>query len=186
MQVLDALERARALVAQADDEGAKRAYLDVLRQDPANFFALNELGTLALSGGFRSAARTAYQQAVQHHPGNKIAQVNLANVLREQQDLAGARLHYEQALSIDSDFHEAHQGMAWVLSQLGEEGADQHRQRGYAGHAVVSRAYRGIGTGVPVLMLVSIHAGNVATQLWLDDRHFAITAIYAEFYDAGM
>jgi Tetratricopeptide repeat len=182
----DALAHAVALVAKGQDEAAKQAYLDILRRDPTHFHALNELGTLALSGGFRSAARTAYQQAVKHHPGNKIAHVNLANVLREQQDLAGARLHYEEALSIDADFHEAHQGMAWVLSQLGEEGADQHRQRGYAGHAVVSQAYRGIGTGVPVLMLVSVHAGNVATQLWLNDRHFALTAIYTEFYDAGM
>ena len=182
----DALTRAAALVAQGQDETAKQAYLDILRRQPTHFDALNELGTLALSGGFRSAARTAYQQAVRHHPGNKVAHVNLANVLREQQDLAGARLHYERALSIDPDFHEAHQGMAWVLSQLGEEGADQHRQRGYVGHALVSRAYRGTSTGVPVLMLVSVHAGNLPTKLWLNDHHFAVTAIYAEFYDAGM
>jgi hypothetical protein len=182
----DALARAAALVANGQDEAAKQLYLDVLRRDPTHFHALNELGTLALSGGFRSAALTAYQQAVQHHPGNKVAHVNLANVLREQQDLAAARRHYLQALSIDPDFPEAHQGMAWVLSQLGEPGAEQHRQQGYAGHAVVSRAYRGTGTGVPLLMLVSIHGGNVATQLWLNDRHFAVTAIYAEFHDAGM
>ena len=182
----DALAHAVALVAKGQDEAAKQAYLDILRRDPTHFHALNELGTLALSGGFRSAARSAYRWAVKHHPGNKIAHVNLANVLREQQDLAGARLHYEQALSIDPDFQEAHQGMAWVLSQLGEQHADQHRQRGYANHAVLSRAYRGTGTGVPLLILVSVHAGNVATQLWLNDRHFAVTAIYAEFYDAGM
>jgi hypothetical protein len=182
----DALAHAVALVAKGQDEAAKQAYLDILRRDPTHIHALNELGTLALSGGFRSAARSAYQQAVKHHPDNKFAHVNLANVLREQQDLEGARLHYEQALSIDPDFYEAHQGMAWVLSQLGEPGADLHRQRGYANHAVVSRAYRGTGTGVPVLMLVSVHAGNVAMQPWLNDRHFAVTAIYAEFYDAGM
>src|SRR6202142_2931703 len=109
MQVSEVLERARALVRQADDEGAKQAYLDVLRRDPTHFHALNELGTLALSGGFRSAALTAYQQAVRHHPGNKVAHVNLANVLREQQDLAAARRHYLEALSIDPDFPEAHQ-----------------------------------------------------------------------------
>src|ERR1700735_2532906 len=113
--IADALAHAVALAATGEDEAAKQAYLDVLRRDPTHFHALNELGTLALLGGFRSAARTAYQQAVQHHPRNKIAQVNLANVLREQHDVAGARLHYEQALSIDPDFHEAHQGMAWVL-----------------------------------------------------------------------
>jgi hypothetical protein len=183
---VDALARAAALAAMGQDEAAKQAYLDILRSDPTHLQALNQLGTLALLGGYRSAARTAYQQAVQHHPGNKIAHVNLANVLREQQDLSGARRHYEHALAIDPDLHEAHQGMAWVLGQLGEEGAAQHRQRGYVGHAVVSRAYRGTGTGVALLLLVSVDSGNVATQLWLNDRHFAVTAIYAEFYDARM
>ena len=61
----DALAHAVALVAKGQDEAAKQAYLDILRRDPTHFHALNELGTLALSGGFRSAARTAYQQAVQ-------------------------------------------------------------------------------------------------------------------------
>lgn len=182
----DALAHAMALVAQGQDEAAKRAYLEILRRDPTHFHALNELGTLALAGGFRSAARTAYQQAVEHHPGNKIAHVNLANVLREQQDLAQCRWHYQQALAIDPDFHEAHQGMAWVLRRLGEAGADQHRQRGYAGHAMVARPYRGPGTGIPLLLLVSVDGGNVPMQLWLTDRHFAVTAIYAEFYTDAM
>jgi hypothetical protein len=181
----DALLHALTLAAAGHDEAAKQAYLEILRRDPTNVLALNELGTLALSGGFRAAARTAYQQAVQHHPRNKVARVNLANVLRQQQDLAGARRHYERALSIDPDCHEAHQGMASVLSQLGEPGAEHHRQKGYTGHALVSQPYRGTGTGIPLLLLISVYTGNVATQLWLNDRHFAVTAIYAEFYDTA-
>jgi hypothetical protein len=186
MQVLDALERARALVAQADDEGAKRAYLDVLRQDPTNFFALNELGTLALAGGFRSAARTAYSQAVAHHPGNKIVRVNLANVLREDNDPIGARLHYEAALAIDPELHEAHQGMAWVLTELGLDGAEHHRERGFAGHALVTQPYRGAGAGVPILLLVSARGGNIPTRLWIDDRRFTIHALYADYADPDL
>ena len=185
MQVLDTLERARALVAQADDEGAKRAYLEVLGQDPTNFFALNELGTLALAGGFRSAARTAYTQAIAHHPGNKVARVNLANVLREDNDPGGARVHYEAALAIDPDLHEAHQGMAWVLTELGLEGAESHRQRGFAGHALVTKPYRGVGSGVPILLLVSARGGNIPTRLWIDDRRFTIHALYTDFVDWG-
>jgi hypothetical protein len=186
MEVSDALERARALVRQADDEGAKLAYLDVLREDPANFIALNELGTLALAGGFRSAARTAYSQAVAHHPANKIARVNLANVLREDNDPAGARLHYEAALAIDPGFHEAHQGMAWVLTELGLDGADQHRMRGFSGHARVTKPYRGTGAGVPMLLLVSARGGNIPTGLWIDDRRFTIHALYTDYLDLGL
>src|ERR1700722_748940 len=164
IDIAQTLEHARALAAAAQDEAAKQSYLDILRHDPTHFFALNELGTLAYSGGYRSAARTAYLQAVQHHPGNKTVRVNLANLLREENDLAAARLHYEAALALDPDFPEAHQGMAVVLSELGLEGADRHWHRGYSGHSVVSKPYRGTGTGVPLLMLVSARGGNIPTQ----------------------
>ena len=180
-----ALARARALAAKAEDGAARQAYLAVLQRDPTNFSALNELGTLAFAGGFRSAARTAYQQAVRYHPGNKIARVNLANLLREEQDPSAARPHYEAALAIDPGLHEAHQGMAWVLQELGLEDAGGHWQKGYSGHAVLSRPYRGTGVGLPLLMLVSARGGNIPTQLWLNDRLFAASAIYTEFYDPG-
>jgi glutathione synthase/RimK-type ligase-like ATP-grasp enzyme len=182
----EALRHARTLVAKADDEAAKQAYLDILRADPTHLSALNELGTLALSGGFRTAARSAYLQAVQHHPGDKIVRVNLANLLREDHDLAGARLHYEKALAIDPDFPEAHQGMAGVLNELGLEGAEQHRQKGFLGRAVVAKSYRGTGIGVPLLLLVSARGGNIPTQLWISDRQFAVTAVYTEFHDPAL
>jgi hypothetical protein len=186
MEIVDALERARALARQAQDEAAKQAYVEVLRRDPTNFSALNELGTLALAGGFRSAARTAYLHAVQHHPGNKIGRVNLANVLWADNDFAGAKLHYQAALAIDPALCEAHRGMALVLWELREEGAEQHWQRGLAGHALVTEPYRGTGIGVPLLMLVSARGGNIPTRLWIDDRRFTVHAIYTEFYDPRM
>jgi tetratricopeptide repeat protein len=180
------LEHARALVAKGEDDAAKQAYIAVLRQDPTHFSALNELGTLAHVGGFRSAARTAYLQAVLHHPGNKVARVNLANLLYEEGDTAGARLHYQTALTIDPDLPEANQGMARILSALGCEAAAQHWQKGFAGHAVVSKPYRGAGVAVPLLVLVSARGGNVPMQHWINHRLFAVTVIYAEFYDSAI
>jgi tetratricopeptide (TPR) repeat protein len=160
-----ALAHARALAARGEDEAARQAYLAVLQRDPTNFSALNELGTLPFAGGICSSARTAYQQAVRYHPANKIAPVNLANLLREEQDPTAARAHYEAALAIDPDLHETHQGMACVLQELGLEDKDQHWQKGYAGHAIVSKPYRGTGIGLPLLMLVSARGGNIPTQL---------------------
>jgi hypothetical protein len=122
---------------------------------------------------------------VQHHPANKTVRVNLANLLREENDLAGARLHYQAALAIDPEFPEAHQGMAAVMYELGLEGADHHWLKGYSGHAVVSRPYRGTGMGVALLMLVSARGGNIPTNLWIGDRRFAVTAIYTEFHDSS-
>jgi len=180
--IAEPLARARALAARAEDAAAREAYLEVLRRDPTHFMALNELGNLALSGGFRSAARTAYVQAVQHHPANKVAHVNLANLLRVERDVAGARRHYETALAIDPEMHEAHQGLGWVLDELGEPGAEWHREKGYAGHAVVTQPYRGTGTGIPLLLLVSARLGNISTSRWLSERRYSVTAIYADYY----
>ena len=47
----------------------------------------------------------------------------------------------------------------------------------------LSRSYRGTGSGVPLLLLVAARGGNIPTQHWIDDHHFDITAIHADFYD---
>jgi hypothetical protein len=177
-----ALCRARALVVKGDDEAAKHAYLEVLLADPVHCGALTELGALAHASGFVSAARDAYRQAVQCHPSNKVAHVGYAYLLNETGDYAAARFHYQAALAIDPDLPEAHQGLARVLTQMGEN-ADEHWQKGFSGHAVVRRRYRGTGTGIPLLMLVAAVGGNIPTQHWIDDRIFAVTAVYADFFD---
>ncbi len=110
--------------------------------------------------------------------------VNLGNLLAEEQDFAAARTQYEAALAADPDLAEAHQGLARVLSELGEAAAaGLHWQRGFAGRALVTRPYRGTGSAVPVLLLVSARGGNIPTQQILDDRVFAVSALYAEFFD---
>src|ERR1700690_1272940 len=183
MEAEDLLERARALSQAADDEAAKLAYIQVLRSDPTSFHALNELGNLALAGGFRSAARTAYAEAVRRHPGNPVARVNLANVLRGDNDIAGARLHYEAALAMDSRMHQAHQGMAWVLKDIDRDAAERHLQLGFSGRSLVTIPYRGKARGVPPCLLVSARGGNIPTDLWINDRRFTIHALYTEFSD---
>jgi len=179
-----ALERARQLAAAGEDQAAQQAYIEVLRHDPTHRAALDELGTLAYAGGFRSAARTAYLQLLQHHPDDKHGHVNLANLLYAEGDHDHASVHYQAALRIDPDFPGGHQGMARILTAAGKEAAAApHWRRGFEGHAVVSNPYRGSGTAVPLLVLVSARSGNVPSQLWITHRHFAVNALYAEFYD---
>lgn len=179
------LARARALYARGDDAAARQAYLDVLGQDPTLFSALNELGTLALATGHRAAARTAYEHAVKLHRENPLARVNLGNLLLEDEDLPGARTQFEAALGIDDSICEAHRGLARILSALGEESlAAPHWRKGFGGDAaLVAQRYRGADAGVPVLLLVSARGGNIPTQRFLGDRHFAVTALYAEFFE---
>ena len=183
-EIAEGLAHARRLAAKGEDEPAKAAYLDVLRRDPTHFAALNELGALAYGSGHRSAARSCYEQAVRSHPGNPVGRINLANLLYDEGDLAGAQTQYEAALAADGEFAAAHQGLARVLSELGErEAAAPHWQQGFAGHALVERPYRGTANPVRLLLLVSAKGGNIPTGQWLDDRVFAVAALYTEFYD---
>ena len=178
----DALRRARGLLASGDHEAAKLAYLEVLRADPTHCGALTELGALAHGGGFVSAARDAYRQAVQFHPTSKAAQVGYAFLLHEAGDLRAARGHYQAALAVDPDLAEAHQGLARILAESGEDAAE-HWRKGFAGRAVVRRRYRGDGAGVALLLLVAAVGGNIPTQHWIDDRVFAVTAVFADFFN---
>lgn len=182
----DGLRRARAYAALAQDEAAKQAYVDVLRLDPTSLPALTEIGALAHASGHRSAARTAYAQAVRHHPDSALGQVALANLLVEDGELLNACDHYRAALDVDAVFPPAHQGLARVLTELGDPAAEPHWQQGFAGHAVVTQRYRGTGPGVTLLLLVSARGGNVATRQWIDDQVFRVTAIHADFHDPAL
>jgi tetratricopeptide (TPR) repeat protein len=180
-----ALFRARRLLADGDHIAARQAYLDALHFDPRHPVALTELGGLAHTGGYISAAREAFRQAVRFNPDYLPARLGYGDLLCEAGDPAAACLHYQAALVIDADLPRAHQGLARALHALGEDGGE-HWHKGFAGHAVVSqcvRGVRGVGVGIPLLMLVSAVGGNVSMRHWLDSRVFAVTAIYADFFD---
>ncbi|HEX3917918.1 MAG TPA: tetratricopeptide repeat protein [Caulobacteraceae bacterium] len=180
------LAEAQALAARGDDEAAKRAYLDLLRGDPALLPALLELARLALRGGHRSAARTLYQQAIFCHPAEPAARVNLGNLLIETGEFETARAAFVAALAAAPSLAAAHQGLARVLTALGEAAmAEAHWRQGFAagGGWLAPQPYHGTGEGVRILVLVSARGGNIPTRTLLDDTVFAVTALYAEFYD---
>lgn len=178
----EAVSRAQNLARRGEDEAAKRDYLEALRCDPTHFIALNDLAALLCASGHRSAARRAYAQAIAHHPQNPVAPANLGNLLYEDGDAAGAERLFRSALAADPDFPAAHQGLARILDERGDE-AERHWRKGFVGHAVVTRRYCGAPPGIPLLLLVSARLGNMATRRWIDDRHFAVTEIFVEFFD---
>jgi tetratricopeptide (TPR) repeat protein len=177
-------ERALGLHATGRDEEAKRVYLAVLERDATHFAALNNLGTMLFNNGYRSAARTAYRQAVAHHPGNVTGRINYGNALYDNDELYQAQDQYEAALSVDPAAVMAHQGLAYVLDRLGDElGAARHRDAGYSNDPIAILPYRGTETPIPVLLLVSALGGNVSTDRFLDDRVFFTTKLFADYYD---
>lgn len=178
------LERARLLTELGMREEARDAYLQLLAKDPMNFTAMNNLGTLLLSMGFRSAARTAYE-AVTQHWSQPTAHVNLGNLLREDRNFDAARKHYETALRLTSaERAKAHQGLAYIMSELGDfEEAEKHRRLGFQDESLVVLPYRGKAEPIPVIVLISAMGGNVPTHSFLDDRTFLMSIIVAEFFD---
>lgn len=181
-----ALQRARGLAAANQDAAAKQAYLDILRVDPAHLAALREFAALASESGHRSAAITLYRQAVQHHPADAICRVQLARLLYDAGEPQAAKAEYRAAVAIDPDLAPAHLGLAKLLTDLGEPGAEPHWQRGFSGPAISTMRYRGGGTPLPLLLLVCARGGNIPTEPLRLDRHFAVTAIYADVYDAAL
>jgi len=178
------LERARLLMELGQRDEAKTAYLEALAKDPMNASAMNNLGTLLLTMGFRTAARTAYEAAVRY-ARNPMAHMNLANLLIEDRELEAAREHYETALRLTAADHaKAHQGLATVLLNLGEtEAAARHREQGFRNYAVIAQPYCGKNDPIRVIVLISAMGGNVPTHSFLDDRFFQITMIVSEYFD---
>jgi glutathione synthase/RimK-type ligase-like ATP-grasp enzyme len=86
-------------------------------------------------------------------------------------------------LRSDPAHAEAHQGLAYVLAEQGDrEGAQWHRRKGFENHPMRALPYRGDGSPVPLLLLVSSLGGNIPTRHLLDDRVFQTFVVVPEFY----
>ena len=179
-------ERANLLVELGRNDEARAAYLELLHRAPTHAGALNNFGTLLHATGYRDAARTAYAQAVAEHPDQPMGHVNLANLLLEDGELDLARTHYETALGLAPDHAAAHQGLGNLLAELGEAAAArEHRRRGFERQALTTLPYRGAGTPLSLLLLVSAEGGNIPLRPLLDDRTFLTHVIVAEHFDAA-
>jgi glutamate/tyrosine decarboxylase-like PLP-dependent enzyme len=180
-------ERACLLAEIGRTTEARDAYVEILRLDPSHCATLNNLGTLLHETGFRTAARTVYAQAVAKHPNDVMSRVNFGNALLQNDAFAEAREHFEAALRLQPDHAEAHQGLASVLAELGDAtGALRHRQKGFAGRAVVKLSHRGAGEPVSVLLLAATAGGNIPLRHLLDDRVFQSHLVFVEFYDPAV
>jgi Tetratricopeptide repeat len=178
-------ERAGLLREEGAFEAAKQDYLELIKRRPADFGALNDFGTLVLSAGYREAARSLFGEAVRHHPDNPNGRVNLGNLLLALGEQAAARVQFEAALRADPAHIHAHRGMGNLLAELGDEaGARAHRDRGFKNHALTTLPYRGEGSPIAVLLLVSAAGGNIPTASLLDDRVFQTTVLVTEYADA--
>jgi glutamate/tyrosine decarboxylase-like PLP-dependent enzyme len=179
-------------------EDARNDYLKALEGEPHHLGALNNLGSVLLAMGRGQEARNAFQQAIRWHPDDPMSRVNLGNLIlreieyleireRSQETLPlkhEAREHYEQALRVNPDYELAHEGLSYLLGDLGDKPrAAWHRREAFRRRSLIVRPYRGKTAPLPVLMLVSTTGGNVLLQQFLKEDVFQTYIVLPEFYD---
>jgi len=180
------MERARLLTELARPQAAQADHLRVLELEPQNRDNLFTLGRLLVNAGQSKAAQIVYQEALKFYPQEIAFLVNLASVLLQREDPAGARVHYEAALRLDPNFIQAHGGMYYALSRLGEfAAAAVHKQRAFGGNFIFESPYRGDAPAIPVLLLVSSTGGNTPIEKLLDETIFQTYVVVADFITPG-
>jgi aromatic-L-amino-acid/L-tryptophan decarboxylase len=175
---------------------ARADYIKVLEREPNHAAALHKLGRVLLAMGYRKAALIACNEAVARHPNDPASHVNLGQALLEECELLSvhpgndevlqlqrvAREHFEQALQLNADCVKAHEGLSHLVED--EENRTWHRREAFRNNYIIPLAYRGAGSPIPVLELVSSTGGNVRLQSFLDSRIFHTFIVLPEFYDA--
>ncbi|MGA7525554.1 MAG: hypothetical protein WBW84_24110 [Acidobacteriaceae bacterium] len=94
---------------------------------------------------------------------------------------------YEWALAADPSCKQAHAGLYYAFSGLGDmHSAASHLAKALQLQAVITLPWHGQGSPLSILLLLSINAGNVLIQRFLDDRIFQTHIVIVEFYEDWM
>jgi aromatic-L-amino-acid/L-tryptophan decarboxylase len=181
-------ELGRGMDARAD-------YIKVLEREPNHAAALHKLSRLLLAMRYQRAALIACKEAVTRHPNDPMSHVNMGQALLEESEQLMARQrdaqalqfrriaseHFERALRLDADCDKAHEGLSYLVED--EEKRAWHRREAFRNNYIIPLTFRGTGSPIPVLELVSTTGGNVRLQSFLDSHIFHTFIVLPEFYD---
>ncbi len=190
--------RALSLSQLGHPMDSAKAYLEVLKCEPAHLGALNNLGGVLMGMGNRKAALTAFREAVARHPDDPMSHVNMGNLLfaeSEQSTIHGkdaeaaqmrqeARENFEQALRVSPDYERAHEGLFYLFRDAGDkQSAAWHQRKAFRNRYIIPMPYCGQDAPVTVLKLVSTAGGNVKLQSFLAAQIFQTFVVVPEFYN---
>jgi glutathione synthase/RimK-type ligase-like ATP-grasp enzyme len=146
----------------------------------------NALHTFA--GSSSSAPLPAVPLPVSGSGGGIDPLLTSAGALLHAGEFAAAREQYNQALLANVGAQRAHAGLYYACTALGDQqSAAMHLSKALQLQAIVTLPYRGSDPNpVTILLLQSIHAGNVLIQRLLDDRIFRTHVLIVEFYEPWM
>jgi tetratricopeptide (TPR) repeat protein len=160
---------------------AVRAYLDVLKRQPAHFGALTNLGSLLFERGHLSAARPYFQAAADLHPADPVALVNLARLDAESGEFDAAVARYASALAVRPESLHAHLGISKLYAQRGDfQRAQACLDRAYAKPWIWHYPYRGTSPPLRALVLASAAGGDIVCNLFFDDEIVAKSVLLAD------
>ncbi len=114
------LQRALQHHSGGELTAAEALYMQILRTDPDNPFALHLLGVAAHQTGKPEIAETHITRAIALKPDFAEAYCNLGNALQELGRFDEAMARYQEAIGIAPDFAEAHGNLGNALRHLGQ------------------------------------------------------------------
>ena len=146
-------------LASGDLEGAISAYGQLLKVEPRNAAALNNLGAALMKAGrFREAIETL-ESALEMHPGYPRATANLGKALREAGRVDEAIRHLRKATSADPNQVTALVNLGDALAATGELAEAEHAlERAISVNPTLVEAHMTLG-------IVRLHAGNLPRAL---------------------
>ena len=107
------------LADRRDFGGAEREFAKALESDPSQIEACRSYSLVLALEQKPQAAIDALRQCLTNVPRSAPARVDLADLLAQTGDFAGAEREYREALAIDSSLPEAHLGLGVLLMRSG-------------------------------------------------------------------
>jgi len=119
IEIVSRLKLAIELHQRSQIADAEREYCEILRRFPAQFDALQLLGTVKIQQGKFEEAADLISRALQINPGSARALSNLGHALACLDRDEEAVDSFERALRLQSEYPQARQGLATSLLKLG-------------------------------------------------------------------